>query len=76
MTVSPDLILDRSVVKLRAVPAGAEACPGVRAHVLQALLPRRNFLGGIWETPAKGALLNPTYGSLKRDLIERVYVRT
>ena len=26
------------------------------------------------ETPEKGTLLNPTYGSLKRDLIERVYI--
>ena len=28
----------------------------------------------IRETPSKGTLLNPTSGSLKRDLIERVYI--
>ena len=33
-----------------------------------------HVLSSIRETPLKGALLNPTYGSLKRDLIERVYV--
>ena len=32
------------------------------------------MLGSIRETPLKGTLLNPTYGSLKRDLIERVYI--
>ena len=30
--------------------------------------------GSIGETPLKGILLNPTFDSLKRDLIERVYV--
>ena len=31
-----------------------------------------NLLGSIRGTPQRGPLLNPTYGSLKRDLIERV----
>ena len=32
------------------------------------------ILGSIRETPEKGPLLNPTSGSLKRDLLERVYI--
>ena len=30
-------------------------------------------LGNVGETPLKGTLLNPTYGSLKQDLLERAY---
>ena len=36
--------------------------------------PRSSLLGSIRETPKGGALLNPTFGSLKRELIERVYI--
>ena len=30
--------------------------------------------GGIRETAQRGTLRNPTFGALKRDLIERVYI--
>ena len=39
-------------------------CPG--SHCI--------ILGSIRETPLKETLLNPSYGSLKKDLIERVYI--
>ena len=33
-----------------------------------------SILGSMRETPERGPFLNPTYGSLKRDLTERVYI--
>ena len=33
-----------------------------------------NILGSNRETPEKGPFLNPAYGSLERDLMERVHI--
>ena len=53
---------------VEASKQGATGCGNIQITVLQ-------MLGSI-RRPLKGTLLNPTSGSLTRDLIERVYIPT
>ena len=48
---------------------------GLRLKVETRCCPVHGVLGTVVEGgPLKGTLLNPTSGSLKRDLVERVYI--